>query len=311
MGEILVEGINATTYLNYLVTNDVVGMKNHQAIYSPMCYENGGCIDDLLIYRISSTKYLLIVNASNIEKDYLWLNQHNSFEDVRLINVSEDYGLIALQGPKALEVIDAYTDINLNEMEYYHFKEMVSIFEQNVMVSRTGYTGEDGFEILGNQDAILKIFNGLLDNELVKPCGLGCRDTLRFEASMALYGHELSEKINPIEAGLKYFVKTNADFIGKDALDEYILLEKKRKLVGIEIVGKGIARADYPICNNEHEVIGFVTTGYKSPTLGRVLALGLVDSSEVRLGDSVYIEIRNKYVEGIIIKKRFRTKSTS
>jgi len=305
MGEILIEGKDTVDFINHLVTNDVSNMSDNQVMYSPMCYDDGSCVDDLLIYRFSAEEFLLIVNASNIEKDYNWIQKHGKNYAVIINNQSEEFGLIALQGPTAEGIINKLVGYDMSELAYYHFKKNVSLFEHLVLISRTGYTGENGYEILARPEAIGTIFKGLLDIEGIKPCGLGCRDTLRFEASMPLYGHELSTSINPLEAGLKSFVKLEKNFIGRDALLTYMQQNLKRKLVGIELIGKGIIREGYDVYFKETKIIGTITTGYKSPTLNKVLGLAIIEDGIVTKGDIVQVRIRGKLVQAKIVDRRF------
>lgn len=304
MGEFIVEGEDAGIYLDYMLVNDVLSMKDGQIIYSPMCYEDGGTVDDLLVYRMTKTRYLIVVNASNMEKDYEWFENHIETYHLGLSNHSQDYGLVALQGPKAEAVLQALCDTDLSLIDYYHFKEGVIVAGAISLVSRTGYTGEDGFEILAKNEDISGIFEAISRHEDVTLCGLGARDTLRFEAAMPLYGHELTRDINPLEAGLNYFIKKDRDFIGKSALDAY-RTHKKRKLVGLELIGKGIARQGYRVLSKSGDDIGFITTGYKSPTLNKALAFALISSEAGKLDQLVDIQIRNKLIEAKVVKRRF------
>lgn len=222
MGELLVSGEDALPYLQKMVTNDVSKLKDGQAQYTAMCYENGGTVDDLLIYKRGDNNYLLVVNASNIDKDFEWMNKHIT-DNVKIENASSSYALLALQGPVAQEVLQKLTSEPLADIRFFRFKENVDISGHQVLVSRTGYTGEDGFEIYGSPEAIVALWSVILkagESEGVVPAGLGARDTLRFEAGLPLYGQELSKDISPLETGLGFVVKLNkeVDFLGKEAL---------------------------------------------------------------------------------------------
>lgn len=310
MGEIRITGIDSEKYLEHLLPNRMNTMVDGQIRYAPMCYPNGHSVDDLLVYRMHQEEFLLIVNGSNIEKDYEWMLENSEGFELEIVNQSDSYGLIALQGPESVRILSQLTDYDLQKLKYYYFTDSVTLLDEPVVISRTGYTGEDGFEILGSNQVIKDLFVKLT-NLGAKPCGLGARDTLRFEAAMPLYGHELSDEINPLEAGLKYFIDFDKDFIGKKALLEYNKMHDKRKLVGLELLDKGIARSDYTVLSEDHMVIGHITTGYKSPTLNTVLALALIDAAYSALGTNLYVEIRDKLVPAKIINKRFysRTKN--
>lgn len=303
MGEFMVRGDGAEMFIHYLVTNDVKKMKIGQIIYSPMCYEDGGTIDDLLVYKKSVEDYLIVVNGSNIEKDFQWFVDHNDSE-VELVNVSNDYGLIAVQGPESKAIVEQVMSVTISEMNYYEFNDGLSSAFGQVLISRTGYTGEDGYEIMAPCNAIESIFKGFIDAG-VMPCGLGARDTLRFEAAMPLYGHELTKDISPKEAGLSYFIKKEDAFIGKSALEE----PTKYKVVGLELLGKGIAREGYEVVDEAGNKVGHVTTGYKSPTLGRSLAMAYIQKDYGTLDQTVYVSIRGKSIEAKIVKKKFYKRS--
>lgn len=311
MGEIFVTGNDSLAYLQQLVTNDVSKIQNGQAQYTAMCYEDGGTVDDLLIYKIEDAHYLLVVNASNIEKDFEWM-QKTVLGDVKLENHSADYGLLALQGPLAEKILQRLTEENLAEIKAFRFKTDVSIDGHSVIVSRTGYTGEDGFEIYGNPQAVVALWDALLaegaEDGLV-PCGLGARDTLRFEACLALYGQELSDDITPLEAGLNFVVKLNKEeFMGKEALASQKENGIPRKSVGIEMIDKGIPRHGYAVYLND-EKIGEVTTGTQSPSLKKNIGLALISKEHAELGAEIEIEIRNKRLKAKIVETPFYKRS--
>jgi len=310
MGEILFTGKDSRSFINYLITNDVDKMKNDQAMYSPMCYQNGGTVDDILVYRFNEEKYILVVNGANVEKDFNWILSNMNGFDVNVKNISEKIAQIAIQGPKSAEILNKVTDFDVNAIKYYHFKDKVKIANIECLLSRTGYTGEDGFEIYIDPIGVVLLWNKLFEvgKDLgIRPAGLGCRDTLRFEAGMPLYGNELSKDINPIEAGLGMFVKLNKkDFIGKEALLNYNEQQDgQRKIVGFELLDKGIARHGYMVEDEDGKLIGEVTTGYKSPTLDKNIGMALIGKSYSSLNNNIYIRIRKKVVKAKIVKKRF------
>ena len=281
MGEVFVSGAGALAYLQKLVTNDVSKLVDGQAQYTAMCYEDGGTIDDLLIYKRGDNDYLLVVNASNIDKDVAWMNSHAT-ADVVIEDKSADYGLLALQGPEAQEVLQKLTDEPLADIKFFRFKENVNVAGHSVLVSRTGYTGENGFEIYGSSEAIVALWPAILkagEAEGVIPAGLGARDTLRFEAGLPLYGQELSKDISPLETGLGFVVKLNKeeDFLGKAALTAQKENGVPRKLIGLEMIDKGIPRTGYKVFLGDVE-IGEVTTGTQSPTLKKNIGFALLNT---------------------------------
>ena len=259
MGEIDVTGTDSLNYLQKMFTNDISKIKNGGAQYNAMCYENGGTVDDLLVYKIEDNHYLLVVNASNIDKDFKWLEDHLD-GDVSIENLSEKMALLALQGPLAEKVLQKLAGSDLSKIGVFKFQQEVEINGKNALVSRTGYTGEDGFEIYCDSSDAVELWKAILsagEEEGVVPCGLGSRDTLRFEATLALYGQELSPDISPFEAGIGFAVKLNkeADFIGKEALKQQKEQGTARKSVGIEMIDRGIPRHGYPVYKGE-ELIG-------------------------------------------------------
>ena len=302
MGEIYVSGPEAEKFVNHVFSNDITGMEDGKILYGMMLYPNGTTVDDLLVYKeFEPNNYLLVVNASNIAKDYEWLCAQADGYDVKVDNQSDSWGQLALQGPEAekyaLEVLGLNEAAARGFYTYYRTADMV--------VSRTGYTGEDGFEIYASHAAINEMWDKLLEAGVV-PCGLGCRDTLRFEAGLPLYGHELSDEITPLEAGLGMFakVKTKAEFIGREALVAQKEAGLTRKSVGIELQDKAIPRAGYPVEINGEQV-GIVTTGYRSISTDRSVCVALVDAAYTELGTPVQIRIRKKVFPGIVTKRRF------
>ncbi|NMB26551.1 MAG: glycine cleavage system aminomethyltransferase GcvT [Tissierellia bacterium] len=309
MGEVVVKGKDALAYLQYLTTNDIGSIETDQIIYTIMCYPDGGVVDDFLVYKYDDEEYLLVVNAANTDKDFKWMIDQKKDFNIILENISDQVGEVAIQGPKSEEILQKLTDTDLSKIKPFHFDRKVNISGVECMVSRTGYTGEDGFEIYSPAEGIVKIWNDILEagkEHGIKPAGLGCRDTLRFEAGMPLYGHEISKEITPLEGGLKFFVKLDKkeDFIGKEALNKQWDEGLKRKVVGFEMVGRGIPRENYDVYKNG-EKIGHVTTGYMSPTLKKNIGVALIKTEETKLDNEIDIMIRNKPVKAVTINKRF------
>ena len=312
MGEIRVTGPDSEAFLQQLVTNDVSRIKDGQAQYTAMCYEDGGTVDDLLVYKISDIHFLLVVNASNIDKDFEWMKKSVS-GDVEIENLSDQYGLLALQGPLAEPVLQRLTDTDLSAIKPFRFRQEVSIAGHSALVSRTGYTGEDGFEIYASPEDTVALWDRILaegESDGVVPAGLGARDTLRFEACLALYGQELSKEISPLEAGIGFVVKLNkeADFIGREALAAQKENGIPRKLVGIEMIDKGIPRHGYPVYA-DGEKIGQVTTGTQSPTLKKNIGLALISSEYAVVGTELEVEIRNKRLKAVTVETPFYKRS--
>lgn len=309
MGEIEVKGTDSLNYLQKMMTNDISKIKNGGAQYTAMCYENGGTVDDLLVYKIEDNHYLLVVNASNIEKDYKWLEDHVE-GDVSLDNLSETTSQLALQGPLTEKVLQKLAgNDDLSQIGFFKFQQEVELNGKKALVSRTGYTGEDGFEIYCAAEDAVFLWKAILEageEDGVIPCGLGSRDTLRFEATLALYGQELSPDISPLEAGIGFAVKLNkeADFIGKDALKQQKENGAERKLVGIEMLDRGIPRHGYPVYKGE-ELIGEVTTGTQSPSLKKNIGLVLIKSEYTGLDSELEVEIRGKRLKAKVVPTPF------
>lgn len=312
MGEVEIKGSQALEYVNNLITNDVSLIENGQIAYSMMCYPDGGIVDDLLAYRYSADKFLLVINASNIDKDVEWMLLNKGEFDVEIQNISDNVSELAIQGPRAQEILQRLTDANLSDIKFFYFKDGVMIDGQRCLVSRTGYTGEDGFEIYTSNEAVEKLWHRMLEagKEFgIKPAGLGARDTLRFEASLPLYGNELSKDINPLEAGFGMFVKLNKEsFIGREALLKQKEEGLKRKLVGFEMKERGVPRHGYDV-EADGERIGFVTTGYFAPFLQKNIGLALIDIKYSEIGSPIDIVIRNKKVKAEVISKAFYKKN--
>ncbi|WP_153722348.1 glycine cleavage system aminomethyltransferase GcvT [Sporosarcina cascadiensis] len=312
MGEVLVSGSGALDYLQKLVTNDVSKLQIGQAQYTVMCNEQGGTIDDFLIYKLEDERYLLVVNASNIDKDVAWMEKQKT-ADIVIDNQSSNYALLALQGPLAENILQKLTAEPLDEIKFFRFKEHVQLSGEDVLISRTGYTGENGFEIYGTPEAIQSLWPKILqagEAEGVVPAGLGARDTLRFEAGLPLYGQELTADISPLEAGLSFVVKLNkeADFIGKDVLKKQKEQGVERKLVGLEMIDKGIPRTGYKVYSGDQE-IGEVTTGTQSPTLKKNIGFALLASDFTELGTEVEVEVRKKFLKAKVTAAPFYKRS--
>ena len=303
MGEVLISGPDAERYVNHIFTNDVRQMPDGKILYGMMCYENGGVVDDLLVYKMASDCFFLVINASNIDKDWAWIQEQAKGYQVTLNHQSDQYGELAVQGPQAEAVMEEVLGIACKELTFYTFKTI-----GKVIVSRTGYTGEDGFEIYADAAYINECWDKLITSGRCKPCGLGCRDTLRFEVGLPLFGDELSQDITPIMAGLGIFVKLDKDeFIGKEALAKQKAEGAPKKLVGIELADKAIPRHGYAVLKDGQQV-GEVTTGYHTISTDKSVCMALVDSSCAALGTEVGIQIRKKTFPGIVCKKRFYDK---
>ncbi|PFG13863.1 glycine cleavage system aminomethyltransferase GcvT [Bacillus sp. es.036] len=308
MGEIDVKGEQALDYLQKMMTNDVSKLKVNGAQYTAMCYEDGGTVDDLLVYKYSEEHYLLVVNAANTVKDFDWLEEH-IIEGVSLNNISNEMAQLAIQGPKAEVILQRLTNTDLSSIGFFKFQADLMIAGIKTLVSRTGYTGEDGFELYTASEDAPALWKAILaagEPENILPCGLGARDTLRFEAKLALYGQELTKDITPLEAGIGFAVKTSkeADFIGKSALLRQREKGLERKLVGIEMIGRGIPRTNYLVYKGE-QLIGEVTTGTQSPTLKKNVGLALIKKEYTEMDTELDVEIRNKRVQAKVIPSPF------
>jgi len=311
MGEILIEGSGAQEFIQQMITNDISKMSPGRIVYSPMCYRNGGTVDDLLVYQLDTNRYLLVVNASNTQKDYEWLRDNCNTKDLAIKDVSADYGLIAIQGPASQKILQKLISIPLEEIRFFRFVDNVEVAGVKALISRTGYTGEDGFELYVSSDQTVKLWEEIMEagaNEGLVPAGLGARDTLRFEAALPLYGQELSPNISPLEAGLDRFVKLNKqDFIGKDALVEQSEEGLKRKLVGFEMIDRGMPRTGYKV-QADGKDIGFVTSGGLAPTLKKNVGLALVRIQYSNLQDEFFIQVRGKSLKARVISTPFYLK---
>lgn len=307
MGEIEVEGPDAAAVCQALITNDVnLLQKDGQIIYSAVCYPEGGVVDDVLLHRMSPTKYLFVVNASNIEKDFEFLKQHAP-KGAEIRNVSDQWAQLALQGPASEPILKKLTAVPVQDLEYYTFTTG-KVAGLDAIVSRTGYTGEDGFEIYVDAKSAVTLWNAIMDAgkpEGILPIGLGARDTLRLEMGYALYGHELSQDITPLEAGLGWVTKLDkGDFTGAAALRKQKAAGVPRQLIHLKLTERGIPRDGYPVLAGG-KVIGKVTSGTQSPMLNQGIAMALVERGAVKVDDVVAVEIRGKPFAGMVVRPPF------
>jgi aminomethyltransferase len=308
MGQFNVRGPDALAFLQHIATQDVASIPEGLSNYSLMCYPDGGIVDDIFIYHLPD-RYLVVVNASNIDKDYAWMQEHVGNFEVELENISAETTMLALQGPKAEAILQRVTEIDVINLPFHAVMQGTIFGDVEAIIARTGYTGEDGFELFFDNAHAERVWNGLLDEgrpDGLQPVGLGARDSLRFEPKLALYGHEISETINPYEAGLGWVVKLDkGSFIGREALQQIKAEGPRRKLVGLEMIGRGIARQSYAVMTPEGETVGEVTTGMPSPTLGKNLALALVQTEHAKVGSNLDIVIRGKPVRAQVVKTPF------
>jgi aminomethyltransferase len=307
MGEFKVEGPDALAFLQYLVPNDVSRLAIYQALYTQLCLPDGGTIDDLIIYHLADNHYMMVVNAANIDKDYAWVEKQAKNFNVQTTNQTYTTALLALQGPEAQAILQPLAEVDLSTIRYYHCTPGM-VDGINCIISRTGYTGEDGFELYCAPVDAPKLWNDLLaagkDHGLL-PAGLGARDTLRLEAGYCLYGHELDEQTNPLEAGLGWTIKLNKDdFIGRDALLKVKEQGPKRKLIGVEMIERGVCRGGYAIYENGQQ-IGALTSGAPSPTFNKNIGMGYVETPHAVVGDTIHIDIRGKPTAARIVALPF------
>ncbi len=309
MGEFYVEGEDAIAFVDKLTTNDVTKLVDGQAHYSAFTREDGTVVDDLLVYRFDQGKLLLVVNAGTTEKDWDWITSHKTDENITLTNASADYCQIAVQGRDALSIVQKLTDTNLEEIKYYHFT-VGKVDGVDAIISRTGYTGEDGFEIYANKDYAEQLWNKFLetgnygDENGILPCGLAARNTLRLESAMSLYGHEISDEITPLEANLGWICKLNTEFLGRDALAKQKEKGLERKLVGFEMIDKGIARDGFDVYLDDKKV-GYVTSGSPAPFLKKNIGLAFVPVELANIGQAIKIDVRGKHLAAEIVPTPF------
>ena len=306
MGETFISGEDAERFVNHIFTNDVTGAPIGQIFYGMMCYPDGGTVDDLLVYKMGEQLYFLVINAANIDKDMEWIMTSAEGFNVNIDHCSERYGQLAVQGPEAETVMEEVLQIPCKDLVFYTAKTL-NVDGVEVIVSRTGYTGEDGFEIYGSHEYIVNQWDKLMESGRCKPCGLGCRDTLRFEVGLPLYGDELSQDISPVMAGFSMFCKFDKpEFIGKEALLKQKTEGVARRLRGLMLDDRAVPRHGYKVLKDGVEV-GEVTTGYRLISVDQSCAVALVDSS-LKLGDCVEVQIRKKTFPATIVKKKFYDK---
>ncbi len=307
MGEFLVEGENALNFLQKVVSNDVAKLGIGQVQYAYLPNEKGGIVDDLLVYCLAKNRYMLVVNAANIEKDFEWLSQQNS-DSVQLTDISDQTALLALQGPKAVDILSKLCEEDVKAITYYHFTHATVAGIENVLVSATGYTGAGGFELYVSPVHGPKLWEAIWETgkaEGLAAAGLAARDTLRLEMGYCLYGNDIDDTTSPLEAGLGWITKFNKDFIAKDLLLQQKTDGLKRKLVGFELLDRGIPRKDYRILDEKEEVIGRVTSGTQSPSLGKAIGLGYVEKKFAKVGTEFFIEVRKKRLRAKVVKLPF------
>ena len=308
MGEFIIYGNGSLELLQLCLSNDISVLDNGEAQYNCLLNDNGGIVDDLILYKLSEDKYMLVVNASNIEKDWEHLLLKNSF-GAQMQNISNEYSLLSIQGPKTTEVVQQLTKYDLSTISYYNFVLTEFADKKDVIISNTGYTGCGGFEIYCKNDQLKDIWKNIMNagkKNNIKPIGLAARDTLRLEMGFCLYGNELSDNITPIEAGLGWITKFSKEFNGCKLLKSQKENGTDRKLVGFELIDKGIPRKDYEIYDSDNSNIGVVTSGTMSPSLGRAIGLGYVNANLSKSGSIIYINIRNNMVKAVISKTPFK-----
>lgn len=309
MGEVNISGRQAEEYVNHIFTNDVRGMADGQVLYGMMLHPDGGTVDDLLVYRRASDSFLLVINASNIDKDVDWIEKNAEGYDVEIVNLSDQLGELAVQGPNSEKVLAEVLGINYSDLTFYTFKEEL-LDGVHILVSRTGYTGEDGFEIYAPAETIAGMWDALIESDRCKPCGLGCRDTLRFEVGLPLYGDELADDITPIEASLSMFVKLDKpEFIGREACARQKAEGPRRRIVGLEVLDRAIPRHGYEVLNAEGETVGFVTTGYRGLSVDKSIAMAMVDAPYAATGTELQVQIRRKRFPAVVTSRKFYKKS--
>jgi len=307
MGEFILKGENALDLIQRVISNDASKLYDGKVQYAYLPNEDGGIVDDLLVYRIDEKTYMLVVNASNIEKDWNWIQKFNT-KDVEMHNISAKTSLLAVQGPKAAEALQSLTDIDLASMEYYNFTKGTFAGVENVVVSATGYTGAGGFEIYCDNEHAEKVWDAVFEAGKpfnIKPIGLGARDTLRLEMGFCLYGNDIDDTTCPIEAGLGWVTKFTKDFTNAEGLAAKKEAGVTRKLIGFEMIDRGIPRHDYEIVDAEGNVIGKVTSGTQSPSLQKAIGMGYVTKEHAKEGAEIFISIRNNSIKAKVVKFPF------
>ncbi len=311
MGEFLVEGSNALQLIQKVTSNDASTLTIGRAQYSCLPNETGGVVDDLIVYRVKEETYLLVVNASNIEKDWDWIAKYNQEIGAVMRNLSDDYSLLAIQGPKAVEAMQSLTSVDLSTIKYYHFEVSDFAGIEHVIISATGYTGSGGFEIYCKNSEVKQVWEKVFEagkSYGIKPIGLGARDTLRLEMGFCLYGNDIDDTTSPLEAGLGWITKFTKDFVNSENLKTEKKIGSKRKLVGFELLDKGIPRHGYDIVDAERNVIGVVTSGTQSPNLNKGIGLGYVPPEFATEGTEIHIQIRKNALPARVVKLPFYKK---
>ncbi|WP_019038391.1 glycine cleavage system aminomethyltransferase GcvT [Psychroflexus tropicus] len=307
MGEFFVEGKEAVQLLQFVTSNDVSKLVDRQAQYTCMPNATGGIVDDLIIYKFNEEKFMMVVNASNIDKDWEWISSHNTF-DAELINRSDDYSLLAIQGPKAVEAMQSVSPLDLSQIKFYHFEVGEFAGAKDVIISATGYTGSGGFEIYFKNTDAEQIWTRVLEAGKdfgIQPIGLAARDTLRLEMGMCLYGNDIDETTSPIEAKLGWITKFTKDFVNAEALKKEKEEGPSRKLIAFEVIDKGIPRQGYELLNMQGDSIGQVTSGTMSPSLKKAIGMGYVKTEYAKFGNEILIQIRKKQIKAVIVKPPF------
>lgn len=307
MGEFILKGEKALELIQKVTSNDASKLSPGKAQYSCLPNNEGGIVDDLLVYMVDENYYILVVNASNIEKDWNWISKHNTF-GVEMTDISDETSLFAVQGPKAVATLQKLTDVNLSEIPYYSFSKGKFAGFDNVIISATGYTGAGGFELYVNNKDAAKVWDAIFEAGAeygIKPIGLAARDTLRLEMGFALYGNDINDSTSPLEAGLGWITKFTKDFINADALKQQKEAGVKKKLVGFELIDRGIPRHDYPIVDEGGSQIGIVTSGTMSPTMKKAIGLGYVPTEFATIGSEIFIDIRNQKIKAKVVKYPF------
>jgi aminomethyltransferase len=310
MGEFLLTGENALALIQKVTSNDASLLEIGKAQYSCLPNNDGGIVDDLIVYRIKENQYLLVVNASNIEKDWNWISSHNNL-DVEMRDLSENYSLLAIQGPKAVEAMQSLTSIDLTAIKYYHFEVADFAGIEDVIISATGYTGSGGFEIYCKNTEVEQVWNRVFEAGKsfgIKPIGLAARDTLRLEMGFCLYGNDINDTTSPLEAGLGWITKFTKDFVNSENLKKQKEQGVSKKLVGFEIIERGIPRHDYEIVDANGNGIGIVTSGTMSPSLGKGIGMGYVKTEFATVDSEIFIQIRNNKVAAKVMKLPFYKK---
>ena len=310
MGEFFITGPNALSLIQRVCSNDASKLEDGEAQYSCFPNQDGGVVDDLIVYRIAAEKWLLVVNASNIDKDWAWINSHNTM-GASLENSSDHYSLLAIQGPKAIQAMQSLTQEDLSAIKFYTFKINTFAGVENVIISATGYTGSGGFEIYCKNTQVAKIWTKVLEagaNWGIQPIGLAARDTLRLEMGYCLYGNDIDDTTSPLEAGLGWITKFNKDFINSESLKKQKEIGVSKTLVGFELSQRGIPRQGYAIVDAQGNSIGRVTSGTMSPSMGKGIGLGYVPMALKEVGSQIHIQIRNKIVPAMVVKLPFYKK---